>query len=347
MILMDFPPQKAETAEGYDFSEKSKVNILTLSQSTKEIGAELEYSKRSFFYFGILWLVSLWAMITNVAQAMFIKIFKKREDYFQKILWTIGRDPNHISSTFVDRFSRFNHQSKYGAAGWRALNVFYNYHDFVKPQLENKFEKVITKFWIEKMQNRQAVTNRLKVAVWLLSKAFSKFINEPEVRLVSIASGSAQAVVEAIKKSPQSIKAVLIDMDQTAIDEAKRIVREAGFESNFTFIKGDTSSVKKVCTEFKPHIIEMIGFLDYRPEKKAIKLVHKIYDCLPADGIFLTCNIRKNIEKIFLSWVLLWPMIYRNEKQFSNILINGGFSPEKVDLIYEPFKIHGIGVCQK
>lgn len=63
--------------------------------------------------------------------------------------------------------------------------------------------------------------------------------------------------------------------------------------------------------------------------------------------MFMACNIHPNCEKIFLDWVLLWPMIYRTAKELTDVVVEGGFAPENVRLIYEPFKIHGIAVCKK
>jgi len=40
-------------------------------------------------------------------------------------------------------------------------------------------------------------------------------------------------------------------------------------------------------------------------------------------------------------------MFYRNEIEFSELLVEGGFSPEKIQLIYEAFRIQGVAVCKK
>ena len=323
-----------------------KKKIATTVLTADNFGGE--YNKRSHLYFLVLWMVSIWAMITNFTQALFIKVLGRSENSLAKILWQIGRDENHISSTFVDRFSQFNHQSKVGAAGWRSLDIFYNYHEKIKPQLNGGFEKFITRHWIEKMQNRQAVANRYKIVVNLLVDAFNKFINQKEIRLVSVASGSAQAVIAAIKKCQRlNVRVVLIDTDESAIEKSREDVRMAGLEDTFAFIHGTTKELEKICQDFHPHIIEMVGFLDYRPKKKAIQLINRINKCLLPGGFFLTCNIRKNPERIFLNWVLLWPMIYRNKEQFAELLTSGGFSPENINIFYEPFQIHGIGVCKK
>lgn len=307
-----------------------------------------EYKKTGTFYLLILWAVSLFAMITNLMQAISAKMTTHRGKKIKRILWDLGRDENHTSSTFVDRFSRFNHQSKYGGAGWLSLDVFYNYWEKFEPQLRNNFEGFITRWWIEKMENRQAVTNRKKIVVKLLSETFQRFENEKEIRLLSIASGSAQAVIDAILLNPTlNIKVVLIDLDKTALSEAKKNVELNGLGERFEIIRGTPKKMDEVVKTFKPHICEMVGFLDYLPQQQGAELISDIRAILPSGGHFLTCNIRNNPEKIFLHWALLWPMIYREDEELADVLVRAGFLPEQIELYYEPFRIHGIARCIK
>jgi len=334
MLLLDVPENRVKNGN-------DGVKVTTLSAG--EYG--LECDRRSLGYIGILWLVSFLAMVTNVTMALFVKV-KKWKMPIRQILWQMGRDQKHFSSFAVDRFSGFNHEAKCGAASWRALDLFYNYYSKVKPKLNGDLESKLTRYWIEKMENRQAVTNRLKVVTMLLKNAFAKFGDESEVRLLSIASGSAQAVVDAILESPQNVKALLLDIDATAIEEAKKLVCEHGLQDRFSFVLGNVKRVDELCDSFKPHIIEMVGFLDYRPEAKAVSLVHRIKKHLPEGGILLTCNIKRNREKPFLDWVLLWPMDYKDEKELQRILSRGGFLPQKTEILFEPLKIHGVCVCQ-
>jgi Putative methyltransferase len=307
-----------------------------------------EHERRGLTYLSGLWAVSILAMVSNFSKALYVRGFKSRQKSIAKILWEMGRNKNHISSIFVDRFSRFNRQAKYGAAGWMSLDVFYNYHENIKPRLTNNIEGKLTRFWIGKMENRQAVTNRLKLATVLIAEAISKHSDEREIRLISLASGSAQAVLQAISKQRNSnIKVILIDSDRSALSEAERNVTKAGLRDRFTFVQGTTKKLEQVCGDFRPHIIEMIGLLDYRPREKAIHLIQRIRECLVERGTFLTCNIRHNREKLFIDWVLLWPMIYRDENTFAELMLQGGFLPEEIHLLYEPFRIHGIAVCRK
>ena len=93
------------------------------------------------------------------------------------------------------------------------------------------------------------------------------------------------------------------------------------FDKKFSIVCNTTKCLEEVCADFQPHIIEMVGFLDYRPKNRAMELINQIKSFLPQPGIFLTCNINKNREKIFLDWLLLWPMIYRNEQEFAELLV--------------------------
>ena len=306
-----------------------------------------EYDRQNLFYVCGVWATSLIAMVTNLAQALYRKIANGGGP-INRILWDMGRDRDHVSSFAFDRLSKFNRQAKYGATGWRSLELFYNYHEKIKPKLKDNFEGCITRYWIGKFENRQAVTNRFKIVINLLAAAFSEFAAEKEIRLLSIASGSAQELLEAMKRCPHlNIKVLLLDADASAISEAKKMIEAAGFSDRFSYVHDTIKIVEDVARVFQPHIIEMVGFLDYRSRSKAITLINLIKKQLPGDGIFITCNIRKNREKIFLDWVLIWPMIYRSEEEFADLLLHGGFPVKNIQLIYEPFKIHGMAICKK
>lgn len=340
MLLMDIDTAVADIRE---FKIENGVTVIRMP--AEEFGGE--YKQTSPSYLLVLWLVSIWAMITNLTQALFIKIFKKRHDSLKKILWRMGRDKNHISSIFIDRFSQYNHMAKIGAASWLSLDVFYNYHQNIEPRLRRDIEGYLTRYWIAKMENRQAVTNRFKIVIKMLSKAISRFRQKDEIRILSIASGSAQAVIRAMEENTDlNVKAILLDTDKTALKEAEKMTTESGLQDRFKFIRGSSVMVEEICQNFQPHIVEMVGFLDYLTDKDAEELVSRIRKILAPNGFFLACNIKKNPEKIFLDWTLLWPMFYRTEEEFGRILTEGGFSPENTEIIYEPFFIHGIAVCR-
>jgi hypothetical protein len=322
-------------------------------------------------------IVAIYVMVINFSKVFFIKCFKKTDNIW-KIYWDMGRNEKHTSSIFTDRFSPINREAIHGAGGWRALKIIYNYERDVLPKLKNNLAGILTKHWIGGMENRVAVTNRLKVSVQLLVHTLESFSKEKMIRLISIASGSAQAVIEAIKKYGRTnVRVVLIDDDITALEESKAMAEKAGFKTfiielcenekvssaeiaiiktqladnsdqvKFVLVKARTSVFDKIAEIFPPHCVEMIGFMDYRPTKKAKELLSRIYNSLVKEGVLLTCNIKNNVERIFLFAVMLWPMIYRDENELSDIVVGGNFSPQKTTIYYEPCDIHGIVATQK
>ncbi|GMQ94977.1 MAG: hypothetical protein BMS9Abin13_087 [Patescibacteria group bacterium] len=289
----------------------------------------------------IMWALTLWVLMKKGA----LKIFRKKP---------------HINSFWFDGLGLTCRAIKEGTASWKALDIIYNYRFRQKAGLRGFADD----FWIG-IINAQAVRNRLRLVKYELEKivgefADSKIVKLPpclknrnriatkEVRILSLGSGSAQGIIELMTElKPRGIiiKAFLLDLDQSALEYAQKLARKYGVADQIEVSCTKISAVMSVAESFKPHIIEMLGLLDYIPEKKAVRLVRKIHDALPKSGVFLTCNIRHNPEQFFLGIVINWWMIYRTPKEFEGIISKGGFGTYK--LIYEPLNVHGIAIARK
>ncbi len=331
MALLDFGVSEALSERVARWAHKGLEIVV---DNPERLGYEFE--RRSWLYFILAWLIGFSAAIKILIYRMLTG------KNMQELRFTIPR-----LNFWFDHSDQLKNIRR-GAASWRALDILYNY--FSKYQGVDGFKSRESDFWIGGAHNSQAIRNRLKLTKDELKKAIRKFINEPEIRIFSIASGSAQAVVESLQELDGEVKlnfkVVLLDVDQTAIDASRILVEKAGMLDRFFFLKANTKAVEKVMKQFQPHIVEMVGFLDYRPREKAIGLVARIRHLLPSGGLFLTCNIRNNLEKPLVSYCLMWPMIYRSPYQFAEIMIEAGFDPCAVRIIYEPFEIHGLAICQ-
>jgi len=243
---------------------------------------------------------------------------------------------------FFDGVSKNCREIKENATGWRALDIVYNY------RLGN--ENILTDFWLN-IKNAQAVRNRLKLINFLLFKNMEEISKKnKEIRLISIASGSAQGVIETIAQAKEKgilVRCVLIDLDPTALEHAKFLSQKFGIENQISLVNKAASFVSQVGKEFRPNLIEMVGFLEYRPKEKAIKLIQTIYQSLEKEGIFLFSQIAPNMEKFFLEEVINWSMIYRKPKELIKIVSLAGFSPENCFFYQEPLKIHYIIEAKK
>lgn len=291
----------------------------------KASGLNYENKKRLLYFLSlpIMWLLSLWVLLKK-------KLFGKLK----------------INTFWFDGLSVPCRNIKEGAGSWKALDVIYNYKFGEDNSINGKFSD----FWID-IINAQAVRNRLKLSKYLLKKQIKQLLSKhKEIRILSIASGSAQPLIEVIKDFKDKnivIKTALLDLDPTAIEYSRKIAKKLGVESQIIFINKSVSVLEEEIGDFNPHLIEMIGFLDYRPYNKAIKLVKRIRDILLPGGVFFVSNTRYNPEAFFLKWVIDWSMIYRSPRELARIIAKSGFKPENCEIIYEPLKVHGIAICRK
>jgi hypothetical protein len=254
----------------------------------------------------------------------------------------LGIPGPHINSFFFDGLGLASRKVKEYAASWRAMEIIYN-HNFPKKMT---IGGLLDEFYWHGL-NCQALRNRYKSVKHELRKAISKFDGQ-EIKLVSLACGSAQAVIEVVaeyKAKNVIIKAVLMDIDQDGLDVANKRATEYGVADQVETRKINLSSEEDVFKGLKPQIIEMLGFLDYVNQEKAINFVKKIYEALDEKGVLITCNINNNVEQHFIKWVINWPMVYRKKEDLLDIAKKSGFNDYQI--VYEPLKIHGLLVANK
>jgi len=168
------------------------------------------------------------------------------------------------------------------------------------------------------------------------------------VRMLSVACGSAEAVIETVKIYKDRgvrIEVTLLDIDQSALSYAEEKAKEYGVLDQLTFIRSSAKNIEKRI-KGKFDVVEMLGFLDYQSQSKAVKLIERLRNLLVPGGYFLTCNIMKNPEMFFLRWVISWPMLYRDEEEIGSIMHSAGFSKQKISLVAEPLEIHCLATCQ-
>jgi len=261
----------------------------------------------------------------------------------KKVYKLLGLPGPKINFFFFDGLGLASRKVKEYAASWKAMEIIYN-HNFPK---RTTVGGLLDEFYWHGL-NCQALRNRYKIVKDELRKAISKFEGEKEIRLVSLACGSAQAVTEIVaeyKAKGVIIKTVLIDIAQDALDVAKERAIKFGIADQIETRNMNLSSESNIFNNFKPHIVEMIGFLDYASQEQAIEFVKRIREAMDEKGIFITCNINSNIEQYFIKWVINWPMVYRNREELADIAKKSGFSDYRI--IYEPLNIHGMLIADK
>jgi ubiquinone/menaquinone biosynthesis C-methylase UbiE len=252
------------------------------------------------------------------------------------------------TNTFwFDGVSQLAREVKENVFTWRALDVIYN----LNPPQGNSLEDKVTRYW-NKLLNVQAVRNRLRLVKQLMIseiKRLHKTGIQP-IRILSIASGSAQGTIEALeilKKEGMAFQAMLLDIDQSALENAKILAKKGGVFEYCQFVNKSTTDLELVTNNFKPHLVEMVGFLEYRPFEKAVRLLSRIRNILEPGGVLIVSQIMPNPERFFLTVVVNWPMIYRSQKEFLDLIMKAGFKKETCQIIQEPLGIHSLAICFK
>jgi len=274
----------------------------------------------------LMWLLTLYVMIKK-------KVYK---------LFNIPGP--RLNTLFFDGLGLECRKVKEYAASWRAMEIIYN-HNF--PKNLTTIGGVLDEFYWHGL-NCQALRNRYKLVRHQLREAILKFDNKKEIRIASLACGSAQVVIEVVaefKAKNVMIKAVLMDIEQEALDAAKEWAKKYGVLDQIETRRVNISDQDEVLDFFKPQIVEMLGFLDYVDQKEAIRFVREIRESLDENGVLITCNINPNPEQYFIKWVINWPMVYRKPENLFDVAAKAGFNDYKI--VYEPLKIHGLLIARK
>ncbi len=298
---------------------------------------KLETKKRSITFTFLIIIVSFLAMIKVLClRFLFGKSVKEiRENYY--------------GSFFIDRFSSIGQHMRINAASWRALDDIYNYDE--KAKKLKGLDLFLTNYYM-KLNNARALRNRARIlSNFLIKDIKSRLQSNLEVSILSIASGSAQPVYEAIgvfsTEEQKKIKLSLLDIDPSAIDFSRELQKKYYIVSEIKRFNNSTSDLENLFAPNSFDIIEMAGFLDYRSDEKSIQLIKKLIKLMNKGGLFATCNIYPNIEKFFFDWLMLWPMIYRDKRRFEEILLKAGFKKGNINSIIEPLKVHVLSFCKK
>ncbi|HNP79402.1 MAG TPA: class I SAM-dependent methyltransferase [Candidatus Pacearchaeota archaeon] len=248
-----------------------------------------------------------------------------------------------INSLFFDGLGLTCRKVKEYASSWKAMEIIYN-HNFPKKMT---LRGIVDEFYWHGL-NCQALRNRYKLVKHQLRKAISSFDNEQEIRIASLACGSAQVVIEIVaeyKIKNVKIKAVLIDINQEALEAAKEWAKKYEVLDQIEAYRVDINDQDEVLDDFKPHIVEMLGFLDYVDQNEAIRFVKEIKESLTEKGVLITCNINPNPEQYFIKWVINWPMFYREPEDLFDVAEKSGFSD--YEIVCEPLKIHNLLIARK
>lgn len=252
-----------------------------------------------------------------------------------------------IGSFLFVRLSSLGRTMKRFAASYKALEIIYTY-SWEKTAGKGMVERILTHILFNFM-NAKAVRNRLRLVKQELERAILS-LDKDEIHIMSLGSGSARAIIEVLaemknQNDGKKYTATLVDKSRSALEYGKILAKEKGVSESLTPVKGMLEEFVRNGQDYPPDIVEMVGILDYFDDDIAIEVVSEIYKLLPPGGILITCNVCDNSERMFLTHVLRWPMVYRGQRELCEILTRAGFTHPQV--AFEPLGIHRLAIGRK
>jgi len=228
-----------------------------------------------------------------------------------------------------------------------ALEVIYSFNNELNFQ-KGVLEGLITYFW-QTTNSAKALRNRLKLVKKEVDKAISS-LNKKKITVLNLACGSNVAVFETVAKYKNilSIDVFGVDRNEKAIIDAEKLASGFGIGNVFKGCQNTISGFLNENKHLKFDIIEMVGFLDYVEDAKAIELFNQIHSALKEDGVFITGNVSDNSERRFITEVVGWPrLIFRDEKDLADLISSSKFNDCESRIVYEPQNIHAVVICHK
>jgi len=198
-------------------------------------------------------------------------------------------------------------------------------------------------FWHHFVSQPKALRNRLHIVQSLLEQEI-RSRTEP-IFILSIAGGSARSLVSTLTKLrsehfPHSVRVVVLDKDETALEVGGRVAASAGVRDCFEWVCGNANDAASLVQHTQFDIVEIVGLLDYFDAKRTMRLLSALRSLMKTGGVLLAANVVPNEEQIFVHKTGWPPMQYRTANDFAHLIEKAAFAVR--DTITEPLCVHTI-----
>ncbi len=91
-----------------------------------------------------------------------------------------------------------------------------------------------------------------------------------------------------------------------------------------------------------------MGLTDYFSDRLCVKTLNNIYDILKPGGEVIVGNFHARCpSRVFLDYMLDWPLIYRTEEDMERIFAASKFGESQVYVDYEEERVNMLVRCKK
>lgn len=200
----------------------------------------------------------------------------------------------------------------------------------------------------------KAVENRKNyIAAVILEKISTRSDKTLPLQIASIASGPSEEIFDVYTALGDANKKHLnvlgIDKDKRACASVDDIINTKKLGHLFSTASYDVLMLGKY-----PHLAQSqdlvysMGLLDYFKDKLVVKILNRMYDMLKPGGEIIVGNFHTQCDsRLFLDYLLDWPLIYRTEGDFRRLFAESQFGRSEVTIHFEDEQVNMLIHCTK
>lgn len=222
--------------------------------------------------------------------------------------------------------------------GWKSMHLSY---ESAAPV--SNIDKFVLHYGIFPMGLR----NRKRMMTRILKELIHEYAEKGHVHIVGVGAGPGTNVIEAMAKAERdNVTAYCLDLNDEAFAHGEMLKKRHGLEAHrVQYIKGNAVELDKH-VKVTPHIIKLIGILEYLSDKEVADLLCFAHSALGTHGAVVTHSIyNRHGHERFLKHFLNLRLNYRSVSHISGMLEAAGFSITHEEM--EPLGIYSAIVGRK
>jgi cyclopropane fatty-acyl-phospholipid synthase-like methyltransferase len=188
--------------------------------------------------------------------------------------------------------------------------------------------------------------NRRRMAVKTIRDLIHRYSPYGDVHIVGIGTGPGFNVLEAmVDAKTDRVFAYCIDEDADAFAFGEQLAEEMGLKGRVRYIAGNAINLEHLL-EVVPHIVKMVGILEYLTDEQVKDLLRVSHRMLPAGGSILVNSMMDShgVDR-YLRRVFNWHLNYRSPRKILRLFEECGFGD--FHLRSDPLGVYAILAASK
>ena len=239
--------------------------------------------------------------------------------------------PEFVSSLMLSDYGRRVWEKPRGYAGdWETIEMMYRN----QPRGIGRAGRVIDGGLL-RLPTVKAARNRRS----LLAEQILRAGSPGATRIASLACGPAREIVDVINTSPDHLAEInLLDIDDTAIDNAREVMTSHGMTERTRFHRSNL--IKLALGREDLHLedqdlVYSVGLIDYFPDDLVVALLNAVHPWLRPGGMVILGNFHPDNQVRGIMELVEWSLVHRSEDDMHRLFTTSLFGSPCQEILWE------------